>query len=175
MAQQNWNVDSANSSVSFTVRHMMFTKVRGRFHKWSASLAVDEQNLAASKVQVEIDVASIDTGEEKRDAHLRNPDFFNVEKFPKMTFTSKTVHGKPERFQVVGDLTISGVTKEVTLDVTREGSGKDPWGNERVGFSGSTVINRTDFGLKWNQALETGGLLVGEKVEIDIEISAVKP
>jgi polyisoprenoid-binding protein YceI len=175
MALQNWNVDSTHSSVGFTVRHMVFTKVRGQFHTWSAELAVDEADLANSRVRVEIDVASIDTAEEKRDAHLRSADFFDAEQFPKMTFVSKRVSGKGERFQVLGDLTLHGVTREVTLEVTREGTGKDPWGNERVGFSASTQLNRTDYGLKWNQALETGGVLVGEKVDIAIEISAIKP
>lgn len=174
MAQQTWNMDPAHSSVAFVVRHMVFTKVRGTFQTWSGTLTLDDENLANSKVQVEIDVGSIDTREEKRDAHLRSADFFEVEKFPKMTFASKRVEGGPSTFQVVGDLTLHGVTKEVTLEVEREGLGKDPWGNERAGFSAKGQINRGDFGLKWNQALETGGVLVSEKVEIQIEISAVK-
>jgi len=174
MAQQTWNIDSAHSSVGFVVRHMVFTKVRGAFKTFTSNLTVDDENPGASKVSVEIDVASVDTGEEKRDAHLRSPDFFDVEKFPKMTFSSKKVEGKSEHFQVVGDLTLHGVTREVTLEVDREGAGKDPWGNQRVGFSATAQINRGDFGLKWNQALEAGGVLVGEKVEIHIEISAVK-
>lgn len=175
MAQQTWNVDTSHSSVGFTVRHMVITKVRGQFKTWSATLSVDEANLADSKVQVEIDVGSIDTREEKRDAHLRSPDFFDAEKFPKMIFTSKKVVGQGDRFQVVGDLTLHGVTREVTLDVTREGTGKDPWGNERVGFSATGALNRSDFGLQWNQALETGGVLVSEKVELSIDLSTIKP
>jgi polyisoprenoid-binding protein YceI len=123
---------------------------------------------------VSADVASIDTREEKRDGHLKSPDFFDAEKFPKLTFASKRVEGQGDRFKVVGDLTLHGVTKEVTLDITSEGSGKDPWGNERRAFSAHGHLNRSDFGLKWNQALETGGVLVGEKVDIEAEISAIK-
>jgi polyisoprenoid-binding protein YceI len=173
MAQQTWNVDTSHSQLHFSVRHMMIAKVRGSFTKWSGAITLDD-DLAKSSVQVTAEIAGIDTADEKRNGHLKSPDFFDAEKFPKLTFNSKRVEGSGDRFKVVGDLVMHGVTKEVTLDVQREGAGKDPWGNERQAFSAKTHLNRNDFGLKWNQALETGGVLVGEKVEIEAEISAVK-
>jgi polyisoprenoid-binding protein YceI len=173
MAKQTWNVDTSHSGLHFSVRHMMIAKVRGSFNQWSGVITLDD-DFAKSSVQMSAEVKSIDTGEAKRDGHLVSPDFFDAEKFPKLTFTSKRVEGKGGSFKVAGDLTLHGVTKEVTLEVSSEGSGKDPWGNERQGFSARGHIQRSDFGLKWNQALETGGVLVGEKVDIEVEISAVK-
>ncbi|MBI2391438.1 MAG: YceI family protein [Deltaproteobacteria bacterium] len=169
----NWVIDNSHSHIDFSVRHMVFAKVRGAFRKWNAQLALAE-DLASSTVNVEVEVASIDTGEEKRDGHLRSADFFDAETHPKMTFASKRIDKTQGTLLVVGDLTIHGVTKEVALDVEETGRGKDPWGNERVGFSAKTSINRADYGLTWNAALETGGVLVGEKVEISIEVEAVK-
>jgi len=169
-----WNIDTSHSSIHFSVRHMMIAKVRGAFNAWSGSIAFDDANVSASKIQGEIDVASIDTAEPKRDGHLKSPDFFDAEKFPKITFASKKLEGSADKFKVVGDLTLHGVTKEVSFDVAREGAGKDPWGNQRVAFSARGSLNRTDFGLKWNQALEAGGVLVGEKVDFEIEISAIQ-
>lgn len=174
MSTQTWNIDPAHSSVHFTVRHMVIAKVRGSFGKFSGSLTLDGADLAQGRLTAKVDVASIDTAEEKRDAHLKSADFFDVARFPEMTFTSTRVEGQGERFKVVGDLSLHGVTKPVSLEVERNGAGKDPWGNERVGFSAKGSLNRTDYGLKWNQALEAGGVLVGEKVEIEIEVSAVK-
>lgn len=168
-----WNIDTSHSGIHFTVRHMVFAKVHGRFSKWTATFALDEANLAASKVTVDIDAASIDTAEEKRDGHLKSPDFLDVANHPKVTFVSKSVEGGGDSFKVKGDLTVRGATKEVTLDVEKTGAGKDPWGNARIAFTAKTSINRKDFGLTWNQALEAGGVLVGEKVDIEIEVQAV--
>jgi len=175
MALQKWNIDVSHSGVHFTARHMMFAKVHGRFTRWSGTLEVDEQNPAASHVSAEIEAASIDTSEEKRDGHLRSADFFDAEKHPKITFKSTKVEAKgANASRVTGDLTIRGVTKPVTLAVELLGKGKDPWGNERIVFSGSTSVDRKDFGLMWNQVLEAGGVLVGDKIDINLEIEAVK-
>jgi polyisoprenoid-binding protein YceI len=169
-----FTIDNAHSDISFSVRHMVFAKVRGHFTKWSAQMVFDPADASKASVEVSIDAASIDTREPQRDAHLRSPDFLDVEKFPTITFKSKRVELAGEnRYRVVGDLTIHGTTREVTLDVEQTGRGKDPWGNERVGFAARTSINRVDYGLKWNQALETGGVLVGEKVDIEIDVEAV--
>ncbi|MBS2030457.1 MAG: YceI family protein [Deltaproteobacteria bacterium] len=173
MSTQTWNIDPSHSGVNFSVRHMMIAKVRGSFGAFSGAITVDDDDASKSLVKAEIDVASINTHEPKRDGHLKSPDFFDVEKFPKLTFVSKRVEGKGDSFKLVGDLTLHGVTKEVTLDVSREGGGKDPWGNQRLAFTARGSLNRTDYGLKWNQALEAGGVLVGEKVDIDLEVSAV--
>jgi polyisoprenoid-binding protein YceI len=174
MATQSFSVDPSHSSVGFSVRHMMIAKVHGRFSRWSATLAVDEADFSRSKVNASIEAASIDTNEAKRDEHLKGADFFDAAKFPKIEFTSKRVEGSGERFKVLGDLSLHGVTREVVLEVERQGAGKDPWGNQREAFSARTSINRTDFGLKWNQALETGGILVGEKIDIEMDLSAIK-
>jgi polyisoprenoid-binding protein YceI len=171
----SWNIDTSHSHVTFMVRHMVFAKVRGRFTKWSGQLALDPQNLAASKVDVKIDAASVDTGEAQRDGHLKSPDFLDVAQFPEIAFKSRKVESKgPGKARIIGDLTVHGQTREVVLEAELSGRGKDPWGNERVGFSAETAIDRTDFGLKWNQALEAGGVLVGTKVDIEIEVQAVK-
>lgn len=175
MASQTWNIDSTHSGIHFTVRHMVIAKVRGRFADWRGSVTVDPDDLSSVSAEVEIDAASIDTGVGDRDTHLRSGDFFDVERFPKLTFKSTKVEKVgDDRFKLYGDLTIRDVTREVVLDATYEGKGKDPWGNERVAFSGSTSLNRGDFGLTWNQALETGGLLVSDKIDIDVEVQAVK-
>lgn len=174
MATQTWNIDPAHSSVSFTVRHMMIAKVRGTFHQWTGTVKLDDGDFSKSGVGVEINAASIDTGEAQRDKHLRSADFLDVEKFPALTFVSRRVEGAGDRFKVVGELTLHGVTREVALDVERGGAGKDPWGNERQAFSARSSISRGEFDLKWNQALEAGGVLVSDRVDIEIEISAVK-
>lgn len=169
-----YSIDNAHSDVSFSVRHMMFAKVRGHFTKWSANLVFDPAKPAASSVEVSIDAASIDTREPQRDAHLRSGDFLDAESHPKITFKSRKVESPSAgHYKVIGDLAIRGVTREVVLDVEEGGRGKDPWGNERVAFIAKAAINRTDFGLKWNQALEAGGVLVGEKVEIEIDVQAI--
>jgi polyisoprenoid-binding protein YceI len=169
-----WKIDPAHSLVEFAVKHLMITTVKGRFSEVTGEIHVDETNFAASKVDIEVDVASIDTREAQRDAHLRSADFFDVEKFPKMTFRSTRVEGKLDEFTLTGDLTIHGVTRPITLEVTHEGRGKDPWGGERIGFSAKGRLNRSDFGLTWNAALETGGFVVGDDVKISLDIEAVK-
>jgi polyisoprenoid-binding protein YceI len=175
--QTRWNIDSSHSQAEFTVKHMMITKVRGRFSDVEGSIHLDGENPENSRVKVEIDAASIDTREEDRDAHLRSEDFLNAEEYPTLTFESKRVEGLEledgAQFKVIGDLTIRGTTKEVELDATFEGGGQDPWGNQRVAFSADTSIDRRDFGLTWNQALETGGVLVGNEVKIHLEAQAV--
>lgn len=170
-----WKLDTTHSGVHFSVRHLMVSKVRGSFSKYSVDLAFDPANPSAGKVDVTIDAASIDTKDEKRDGHLRSPDFFDVEKYPTLTFKSSKVEAKDaENLVVHGDLTIHGVTKPVSLAVEFAGATKDPWGNTKAGFSAHTTINRKDFGLGWNQALEAGGVLVGEKVEIHIDLELAK-
>jgi polyisoprenoid-binding protein YceI len=170
-----YSVDKAHSEIGFSVRHMMFAKVRGQFKDWDAKLTYDDGDPTKASLEVAISTASVDTREEKRDGHLRSPDFFDVEKYPQMTFRSKRVETSGKgHYRVVGDLTLHGVTQEVALDVEETGRGKDPWGNERVGFSARGAIERGAYGLKWNQALEAGGLLVSDKVDIEIEVQAVQ-
>lgn len=172
-AAANWSIDTSHSQVGFTVRHMVFAKVRGEFKQWSAEAEIGE-SVTDSKVKAEIDTASIFTNEEKRDGHLRSADFFDAEHHPKMTFVSKRVEKSGDGLKVTGDLTIRGTTHEVVLDVEETGRGKDPWGQDRVGFAAKTTIDRTRWGLTWNAALEAGGVLVSEKVEILVEVQAVK-
>lgn len=174
MALASYSIDTAHSSVNFAVRHMVVAKTRGRFTKFSGSFSFDAADPSKSTVSVTIDASSIDTHEPQRDGHLRSPDFLDADNHKEITFTSKRVEGSGEELRVVGDLTIRGVTHEVTLDVEHHGGGKDPWGNEKTGFSAKTSINRKDYGLTWNQVLETGGVLVGEKIEIEIDVEAVK-
>jgi polyisoprenoid-binding protein YceI len=174
MATRTWNIDASHSAVRFTVRHLVIAKVHGQFGTFSGALSIDPDDLAKSSVNVEIDAASIDTRDEKRDAHLRSADFFDTDNFKQLTFASKRVElAKGKLAKVVGDLTIHGVTKEVVLDVEDNGRAKDPWGGERAAFEAHTRINRTDYGLKWNAALEAGGVLVGEHVDITLEIEAL--
>lgn len=152
----------------------MVAKVRGRFTKWAGQVSLDEADLTKSSVSASIDVSSIDTGVADRDGHLKSPDFFDVQNHPSMTFTSKRVQKNSDTsYTVFGDLAIRGTTKEVPLNVELGGRGKDPWGNQRIGFSATASIDRKDFGLTWNQALETGGILVGDKVNIEIELQAI--
>lgn len=166
-------IDPTHSSISFSVRHMMFAKVRGQFQKWSTELALDANDLSKSSVKVTIDASSIDTGVADRDGHLRSADFFDVEKYPSITFASTSVAKNGGGFALAGDLTIHGVTKPVVLELERLGSGKDPWGNDRQLFSAKTSILRSEYGLTWNQALEAGGVLVSDKIEIEVEVQAV--
>jgi polyisoprenoid-binding protein YceI len=175
MANQNWQVDGAHSAVNLTVRHMVISKVRGRFTKWNAKLALDTSDLARSSVEVEIDAASIDTGVADRDTHLRSPDFLDAQKYPSLRYTSRRVEvASKDRLRVIGDLTIRDVTREIVLDVEYGGQGKDPWGNQRTGFTATASVNRKEFGLTWNQVLETGGVLVADRVDIEIELQAVR-
>lgn len=173
MSQSSWKIDLTHSSITFSVRHMVFAKVRGRFGAWSGEVDLGE-DLTASKVAVEIDAASIDTGVTDRDNHLRSADFFEVERFPKLTFRSTRVErGGGDRYRVYGELTIRDVTREVVLEAEYGGQAKDPWGNQRVGFTAKAAVERGDFGLKWNQVLEAGGVLVGERIDIELELQAV--
>jgi polyisoprenoid-binding protein YceI len=170
-----WNIDPAHSLVEFAVKHMMFTTVKGRFSDVSGSIVTEGEDLATAKIDVEVGTASIHTGDEKRDEHLRSADFFDVEKFPKLTFTSRKVEPQGgNNFRLVGDLTMHGVTKQVEMDVTYNGSGMSPFGVEVAGYTAQTELNRTDFGLTWNAALETGGVLVSEKVKVTLDIQAIK-
>lgn len=172
-----WQIDPAHSQVEFAVKHMMFSKVRGSFQELSGALEIDPGDPSGSAVSVEIDAASIDTGEEDRDQHLRSEDFLHAEEHPTLSFRSRRVEGEVREagddVRVVGDLTIRGTTREVVLDATYLGEGQDPWGNTRRGFSAETSVDRRDYGLTWNQALETGGVLVGHEVGIEIQVQAV--
>ena len=170
-----WQIDASHSEIEFAVKHLMISTVRGRFGAVKGSITIDEANPSNSSVEAEIDTASVDTREEKRDAHLRSADFFDAENHPVMAFRSTSVEqAGRNRFKVKGELTIRGVTREVELDGTDEGRGQDPWGGQRAGFSATTVIDRRDFGLTWNQALETGGVLVSNEIKISLEIQAVR-
>ncbi|WP_373998053.1 YceI family protein [Bdellovibrio bacteriovorus] len=171
-----FQIDPSHSTANFSIKHMMIAKVHGGFEKMSGTLEFDAANPAASKVEATIEAASINTREPQRDAHLKSADFFDVEKFPTITFKSKSVKVAGEgELKVLGDLTIHGVTKEVNLDVEGPTAEmKDPWGNIKVGISATTKINRKDFGLTWNAALETGGILVGDDVTISLDVQFVK-
>ncbi len=174
MKTNSWKLDTSHSGINFSVRHMVFAKVRGRFDRFSGILEGDLDDLTAAKVAVEIDAASIDTGVADRDTHLRSGDFFDSESFPTLRFASQRIERvSDDHYLVHGELTIRDVTRDVTLEVDYGGRGTDPWGNERIGFSASTSINRRDFGLKWNQVLETGGVLVGDRIDIELEVQAV--
>jgi polyisoprenoid-binding protein YceI len=171
----SWKIDPAHSEISFAVRHMMISTVRGQFTKFSGTVEFDEANPENSSVEVKIDAASIDTREPQRNAHLRSPDFLDVEKYPYITFMSKRVeqvdktHGR-----ITGDLTIRDATREVTLDVEYAGIAKSPYGTTSAGFSATTTLVRKNWGLVWNMALETGGVLVGDEVKVMIEVEIIK-
>jgi polyisoprenoid-binding protein YceI len=170
-----WQIDQAHSEIQFSAKHLMISTVRGRFNSYTGTVEADEQNPTAAKVEVQIDASSLVTGDEKRDGHLRSPDFLDVEQFPYITFKSKHVqqvddsHGK-----LIGDLTIRDVTHEVVLDFEYAGQAKTPWGTTSAGFNAITKINRKDWNLNWNVALETGGWLVGDQITINIELELVK-
>jgi polyisoprenoid-binding protein YceI len=175
MTTSKWNIDAAHSGINFSIRHMVVSKVRGRFAKYTGTVNLDEGDLTRSTVETTVDASSIDTGTPQRDAHLRAPDFFDVEKFPELRFRSKRIEKLDDAgYRVIGDLTIRDVTREVSLDVEYGGRAKDPWGNERIGFVAKTAFDRKDFGLGWNQLLEAGGVLLGDRVDIEIEVQAVK-
>lgn len=171
-----WTIDPAHTTAEFKVRHMMITNVKGHFSHVTGVLTLDEQDLTKSHIETSIDAASLNTREADRDTHLKSADFFDVEKFPKLTFDSTRITRTTDgELEVEGNLTIHGVTRTAVFAV--EGPtppGKDPWGNTRIGWSATTKINRKDFGLTWNAALETGGILVGDDVTITLEVEAVK-
>ena len=173
-----WNIDPTHTTVEFSAKHMMITTVKGRFRDVTGSITIDEQHPDRSKVDVTFKAESIDTGVPQRDGHLVSADFLDVATHPTVTFKSKRVEGASvesgEEFTVVGDLTIRGTTREVTLTATYEGRGRDPWGGERISFTAKGKIDRREFGLTWNQALETGGILVSNDIKINIEAQAVR-
>jgi polyisoprenoid-binding protein YceI len=175
MTTETWNIDASHSSIHFSIRHLVIAKVRGQFTRWSGAFTVDSNDFARGQVTATIDASSIDTGVADRDKHLKSPDFFDVATFPEITFKSTRIEsaGK-EHWKVIGDLTIHGVTREVTLQVEHTGGAKDPWGNQRLGFTAKTSIERKEFGLSWNQVLEAGGVMVGDKVDIEIDLEAVQ-
>lgn len=168
-----YNIDPVHTHVGFSVKHMVISNIRGKFNKFAGTFEIDEKD-HIKNVFLEIETVSIDTDHEKRDTHLRSPDFFDVQKFPKLTFKyKKTISKNGTHYKVLGDLTLHGVTKEVLLDMEFLGKAKDPWGNYRVGITGKSEINRKDFGLVWNKTLETGGILVGEIVKISLDVEAI--
>ena len=169
-----YNIDPAHSQVGFKVRHLM-SQVRGGFNEFSGTVSLNPAKLETSSVEFKIKAASIDTGVADRDKHLRSPDFFDVEKYPELTFKSTSIKatGK-DAYAVTGNLTIHGVTKQVTLPVTFLGTARDPWGNERAGFETSATLDRKDYGIVWNQALDAGGFILGDEVKIDIGLEAIK-
>jgi polyisoprenoid-binding protein YceI len=171
-----WNIDPDHSNVGFKVRHLMVSNVKGSFDKHSGTVDINDQDITKSKVAVTIDTASINTNVQKRDEHLRSADFFDVARYPTMTFVStKVAKAGKDKLKVTGDLTLHGVTRQVVLDMDGLAKeSKDPWGNIRRGATASTKINRKDFGLAWNAALETGGVAVGEEVAIILEIEMIK-
>jgi len=171
----SWQIDQAHSHIQFAVRHMMISTVRGEFEKFNGTIDFDPENPEQSQVSVRIDAASINTRQPDRDNHLRSADFFNVEEYPVLLFESKRIERLGDnRGRVVGDLTIRDVTREVVLDVEYAGMARSPWGTTSAGFSATTTLDRKEWGLTWNQALETGGVLVGDKIKVDIEIELVK-
>ncbi|BAC13323.1 YceI family protein [Oceanobacillus iheyensis] len=176
MAKTNWNVDQAHSEVGFSVKHMMISKAKGTFDQFEATIEADVEDLTDAKIEFVIDTTSINTRNKDRDDHLRSADFFDAENYPKITFIATDIKKTADsNYDVTGNLTLKGTTKPVTLDVSFEGQSKDPMSGSMVaGFSGSTKINRKEFGLTWNAAVETGGVLVGEDVNINFELELHK-
>lgn len=175
MSKANWVVDTAHSSIDFSVKHMMIAKVKGTFHTFEAQVQADASDLTSAAIRFDIDLNSVDTRNSDRDAHLRSADFFDAEKNPKLVFqATKIVKTGDGEYDVTGDLSLHGVTRPETFEVTFEGSGKDPWGNEKAGFTATGSIKRSDYGLTYNAVLETGGVLIGDEVKISLEIEALK-
>ncbi len=172
--RSTWNIDPSHSTVEFSVRHLMVSTVKGRFNTIQGSIVDVTEDPTRSSVEVVIDPASINTNDDKRDGHLRSPDFFDVEKFPKITFKSTRIEGSRDHFTLTGDLTIRDQTRPITLDVTFNGRGTNPYGGEMASFSAETKLNRKDFGLNWNVALEAGGVMVSDQFKVSLEIEAVK-
>ena len=169
----SYAIDPAHTAVEFVARHLMITKVRGRFGSVAGTIEFEPGSDVPRSVQATVDATSIDTREAQRDAHLKSSDFFEADKFPTLQFASTRIEGKADDFTIYGNLTIRGITREVALKAEFEGRTADPWGGQRVGFSASTTIDRKDFGLTWNAALETGGVMVGDQVRIELEVQAV--
>jgi polyisoprenoid-binding protein YceI len=173
-AKTAWKLDPAHSIVEFSAKHLMITTVKGRITDIEGIIYTDEANPKNSSVEATLKTVSLDTRTDQRDQHLRSADFLDVEKYPEIRFRSTRIEGDKPSFKLTGDLTIRDVAKPITLDVEFEGETKDPWGGERVGFSATGKIDRRDFGLTWNQALETGGVVVGNEIKINLEVQAVK-
>jgi polyisoprenoid-binding protein YceI len=175
MATERWEIDSSHSSLHFSVKHLVIAKVRGSFARWSGTIQVPDGDFSKATVVVTIDASSIDTGVADRDGHLKSPDFFDVAQYPELRFVGKRVQSRTEgEIDIVGELTLKGITREAVLRVEQHGQAKDPWGNVRAAFTAKTSIDRKDFGLTWNQVLESGGVMVGDRVEIEADIEAVK-
>lgn len=175
MTNTKWAVDPTHTSVDFSIKHMMIANVKGSFKSFDAVIEADPTDLTTATIQFTIDLSSVDTRNEDRDNHLRSADFFDVENHPSMTFNAtKIINNGDDEYDVTGEMSIHGITKTETFTVNYEGSGKDPWGNEKVGFTVEGAIKRSDYGLTWNSALETGGVLVGDKVKISLDVQAAK-
>ncbi|QTN01221.1 hypothetical protein ERJ70_19200 [Sediminibacillus dalangtanensis] len=173
MAKQTFNVDPTHTSIDFSVKHMMVSKVKGTFHDFEATITADPEDLTSAEIDFVIDANSVDTRNDQRDTHLRSGDFFDIENNPKITFKSTDVKKVgDDEYEVTGDMTIRGTTRQETFKVDFEGSGKDPWGNQVYGFSGEGKINRSNYGLTYNAALETGGVLIGDDIKVSIELEA---
>ena len=170
----DYTIDTSHSRLGFVARHAMVTKVRGQFGAFTGTARIDEATPASSKVDLSIEIASVETGSPDRDGHLKSGDFFDAEANPEITFVSTGVERDGDDWTITGDLTIKGVAKPVTIEFESTGSARDPFGNLRVGFEGATSINRKDWGLTWNAALETGGVLVSEKIKLEFDVSAIK-
>ncbi len=176
MSTERWNIDTAHSNVEFVARHLVVTKVRGHFGKWSAHIDIDKDDVTKSSASATFEIDSIDTREAQRDGHLKSPDFLDAANYPTLTFVSKKVEVVDETHgRIIGDLTIRGVTNEVVLNTEYNGQSKSPWGTTSAGFSAETKISRKDWGLAWNAQLETGGVLVGDEVKISLEVEAIRP
>lgn len=175
MAKETWQVDPVHSCIHFSIRHMVVSRIHGRFTKWGGAIQLDDASPASSQVEIHIDASSVDTNDPNRDGHLKADAFFDVANYPEITFKSTRVEPAGEgKFSVTGDLTLHGVTKPVTLEVEHGGNVKDPWGNQRGGFSVKGAINRHDFGVSFNAVLEAGGVALGDKVEFSIDVEATK-
>jgi polyisoprenoid-binding protein YceI len=177
-SKTTWNIDPAHTLVEFSAKHMMITTVKGRFADVRGTLTMNEERPEASSATVELAAASLDTRTEQRDQHLRSADFLDAENYPLISFRSRRIEGlrfaEGAEFRIIGDVTIRDVTREIALDATYEGRGRDPWGGERVSFSATTKLDRRDFGLTWNAALESGGVLVSNEIKIHIEAQAIR-
>ncbi len=175
MTKSKWSVDSAHSSVEFNVRHLMISKVKGVFHQFSAEIDADPADLTSASIAFEVETTSVDTRNADRDNHLRSGDFFDAENFPALRFVATEISKTDnDEYAVTGDFTIRDVTRKETFAVAFEGTSRDPWGNDKVGFSVDGKINRSDYGLTYNAALETGGVLIGDQVKINLELQAAK-
>lgn len=174
-AQTKWSFDKSHSKVGFSVSHLVITDVDGQFHDYTGTITTDGENFENANIEFTIDVGSIDTDNTDRDSHLKSEDFFAADQYPQITFVGKSMEKAGDnKYKLTGDFTMRGVTKEVTLDVTHNGTVKDPWGNTKAGFTIEGSLDRFDYGLKWSNTLETGGLVVGKEVELEIDVQLKK-